>query len=132
MEISKLTVDQRLIQGGNWVEYDEETRFKLASSSSKRYRETYQEGIEELRRIKRRISAEDAEALTIETFSKAIVVDWQGVTKDGQPFACNPENVKFILVNCPHVREFIFAAANNFENFHAEQLAEVKQKLGEA
>lgn len=132
MEIQKLLVDPAREQAGVWVEYDETTKFRIGSINSRRYKQTYQEELDALRRKTRKPTDEQADALQIAVYSNAVVLAWEGVTNEGKPFECNPTNVSYVLKNCPQVREFVIATAANYENFRVEKVEEAKEQLGEA
>lgn len=127
-----MVVDAAKEQAGVWIDYDDQTKFLIGSMTSRRYKEAYQEGLDETRRKSRRLTNEQAEALQIQVFSKAVVLDWKGVTHGGAVYPCTPENVAYVLTNCPQVREFVIAAAANHENFKLEQVEAAKAQLGES
>lgn len=132
MEITKMVVDAAKEQAGVWVDYDETTKFRIGSLSSRRYKQAYQDALEEIKRKSRRVTSEQGEQIQIEVFSQAVVLEWEGVRMKDQPYPCTPENVKYVLTNCPQVREFVVAAAGNYENFKAEQVEVAKAQLGES
>lgn len=127
-----MVVDAGREQDGVWIEYDETTKFKLGSLSSRRYKQAYQSALDKIRQGNRRVTPEQAEEIQLQVISEAVVLDWQGVQMQGAEYPCLPANVHFVIKNCPQVREFIIAAAGNYENFKAEKLEAAKSQLGEA
>lgn len=129
-----MLVDAEKESGGVWVNYDPETRFLIGSITSRRFKTEYNAQLEAIR-IKsrgRKVSPEDAEELQTKVYASAIVLGWEGVTKDSQPFSCTPENAYYLLKNCPQVRDFVTQTATEIENFKAEFVEEAKAATGEA
>ncbi len=130
MEIRNMMVDPAKEQAGVWVDYDDKTKFLIGSLSSRRYKQAYQEELDENRSRARR-NPETAEKMQNKVFARAIVLDWQGVEMQGQNYPCTPENVEYVLANCPQVKEFIVQAAANYDNFKVDKVEEAKAALGE-
>lgn len=60
-----------------------------------------------------------------ETYAKAVVVDWKGVTdKEGKKLEFNEKNCIKILVDLPDLMEEIADYASSFENFRQANLDE--------
>jgi hypothetical protein len=126
----KFEQSKNAIEDGVWVEFVEAegdqpaVRVKIRSSrckAAKRVRnEITQRAISKGARLNRN---EDAEV--VEVLSKAIVIDWQGVTdRDGNTLPCNPETVQALLSD-PELepfREQILVASATDETFRKEAI----------
>lgn len=131
MDIEKMTVDPKREEAGVLVDYDDTTKFLIGSLNSRRYKKVYRESVEKARRVSRKLSDEQAEAINIEVYATAILLGWEGVKMKGSEFPATEANRIYVLTHCPQVREFVVNQAANFELFKVEQLEAAKAELGE-
>ena len=133
MELKALTTDTAKEQNGVWIDFDSDTKFLIGSLNGRRYRESFTKRYEELRRKYRtNIPTAASEDASHQCYAEAILLDWKNVVNDGKPFLYIAENALWVIKNCPSIRDFVFAAAANNENFRIEKLEEAKAKLGES
>lgn len=59
--------------------------------------------------------------------ARAVVQDWQGIDEDGQPFACTPENIDWLMEESTEFRLLVMDAPLSLKKMlTAEQEAERK------
>jgi hypothetical protein len=59
--------------------------------------------------------------LSLEAEAETILVGWEGLESNGQPFPYTPENAKLLLEN-PDFRAFVRTESQNFENYRREEV----------
>lgn len=115
-----------------WIEYDDETKFFIAYSST----DEQEVNMQKLIRKKgfRRTSLEDVNMIhiTCQWLAKHILIDWEGVTKDGKPIEPTYENKYELLRKAKDVRDWISNEARDISNFKAEQDDLKNSKSGES
>lgn len=132
MDIAKLAVDPTLEAIGTWIEYDHETKFFVRSLRSKPYRDTYQRELATMRRTTRKPTQEQTEDMLHKCYAESILLNWKGVTENGNALECTIENRLRVFKTCPSVWDFVIQSVNAYETFQKEELEEAKAVLGEA
>lgn len=130
MDIGKLKTNLDLESEGVWVELGEGARIKVARMNNPRHSAA-------LRRItkpyRRQIEAgtlnEDISYRLIgEALAEGILLDWEGLTDNGEEIKYSPKTAKDLLTN-PQLRDFrgqVEAAATDAEQFRLETIADAK------
>lgn len=78
----------------------------------------------------RTIEAELLLDLLAEAYAAAIVIDWEGVTSNGDPVPCTPENVKAFLLAKPNIFEQVQQFAREMSTFAQSRVEEAAEALG--
>jgi hypothetical protein len=85
-------------------------RLKLAGMDSRSYRQAQREAsnrrlsLMARRGAKYRPRAEELEAEAL-SLLVAVTLDWEGISENGQPLACTPENVREVYAKVPWLSE---------------------------
>lgn len=117
MDIAKLAADPELAKG-KWFPFEDDVEFLIAYGASSKYRKKQQRLL-----MKARLSRGDrditeiSESVNIETLFKTVLLDWKGLTENGQPFEFTLENAKRFLMAPNGALNFILAEANTKANF---------------
>lgn len=120
MDISKARPSTEAQNNGVWVDYDEETRFKVRSTESPEYTRAVQKHTRRLSPAQQK-QAGLMKQIVARCMAEAIIVDWEGVTDSDKKLAVTEEN-KAKLVEIPEIRDFIADASQEHANFQQENL----------
>jgi len=120
MDISKKQVNSEAQESGIWFDYDDDTRIKIRSTESKIYTRAVQKHTRKLSPAQQK-SPGVMKRVTERCIAEALVDDWEGITENGKPLKCTPENIDKIVA-IPDVRDFIAAAAQDHANFEQESV----------
>lgn len=121
MDIAKLATDPKAVDG-KWFTFGD-AEFKLAYYNRPDFaRQTSKVW---KRYSKHAIDADPALVLVreIEMMAEAVLIDWKGVTNNGEPVEPTKANKILLLGHAPF-REWVTEQAMKFENFAAEAEAE--------
>lgn len=132
MELAKHTTDPAKEQSGIWVKFDDETELLIGSLNSRIYKTAYGKRIDDLRREKRKPDAMQVEGIINDAYAETILLGWKNVVENGVPVEYSVAKAKFIMENCPAVREFVLITAANNDNFRKELLVEARKNAGES
>lgn len=126
-DIEKNKDDHEAMEQGRWFDYEEGSRIKIAyTSNPKAVAKTVEiskrhGGQEEAKK------PEILEQIIKEVIAEALVLDWQGFTKNGKHFPCTPENVRYVLDNSIEFTRFVNIKSGELRGFRiAEKAAEEK------
>lgn len=133
MDITRDRTQPTLELEGVWFRFDATTRLRIASLNSPEYQKQNTEGIEELRRQAegKDIKKEVARKHIRDTYSKTILLGWEGVTDDGKDVKYTPELGSKLLDTHPDVWEFVCEKSATHANFREKRTEEAKAALGE-
>lgn len=120
MELNKLKTDPALEQDGVWVPFGD-ARFLVARLNNPRMASAYAAKIRPYRGAK--IPEADEERLMLDCLAAHVLLDWEGVTNDGQPFPYSKENSRAAL-QIKDLADFIITAARDFELFRRQDNSE--------
>lgn len=121
MELKRYETDETLAQKGVWIEIDG-AEFLIASNNNPNHKRKLNR--ERKKRNAHRLS-KDLDAMTdlaIEAAIGTILLDWRGVTNQGEPFPYSEENARKLLA-IDDLRTEIFSEAQDAENFQQERMA---------
>ncbi|MCF6180062.1 MAG: hypothetical protein L3J63_11840, partial [Geopsychrobacter sp.] len=91
MDISRLKVAQA------WLQLAEGVRVKCRYLTSTQLDEIKQQSTEtEMRGAGQSISTRNEEKFR-SLLGRAVVIDWEGLENDGQPYPCTPENIDYLM-----------------------------------
>ncbi len=126
MDLSELRLDKSKKEDGVWLNLDEETSVRVRYMKS-------QEALRkhgELRaaygkRGKRgNLTPSEEEAIAKEVVAQAVIVDWEGITDQGEEFPYSEDNARRLVEEYELFRDFVCDAAVDEENFREEEAYE--------
>jgi hypothetical protein len=129
MDISKFQTNKSAEEDGIWVDVDGNgTKIKVARINNARYKKYFQKITKPYKRQIRNgtLAEELAEKLLVDALANTILLDWQGFTKEGTDFPYSVDNARVFLQESADFRDFVSDAANEMENFRAEELEEAR------
>ena len=129
MDISKFQTNKSAEEEGIWVDVDGNgTRVKVARINNARYKKYFQKITKPYKRQIRNgtLAEELAEKLLVDALANTILLDWKGFTKGGEDFPYSTDNARSFLQESADFRDFVSDAANEMENFRAEELEEAR------
>lgn len=104
-----------------WIDGPEGAKFHIRSTEAPQYRQKILAlGRQHQHRIKRDPKLQ--QELTIQTMAESILIGWEGVTDNGAPLPCTPENKK-LLLEIPEIRDLISTESQDLANFRLEAIA---------
>ncbi len=78
----------------------------------------------------RTMSPEKQRELMIEAYARAIVVDWEGFTAEGQAVACTPTTVKALFAGHPNIFDRVQSFAQEMSTFAQTLVDDAVEALG--
>ncbi|HWM89404.1 MAG TPA: hypothetical protein VN493_01410 [Thermoanaerobaculia bacterium] len=129
MDISKFQTNKSAEEEGIWVDVDGNgTKVKVARINNARYKKFFQKITKPYKRQIRNgtLAEELAEKLLVDALANTILLDWKGFTKGGEDFPYSVDNARSFLQESADFRDFVSDAANEMENFRAEELEEAR------
>jgi len=129
----KYTVDKNAIENGRWMPLGD-AKFNLARLGNTNYKREYRRIIEEYEPKLQGVPDDEVEEhpLNIEAnckvLAKTVLLDWKGVTEDGQEVAYSEEKAFEYLQELEDFRTDIIRMANDRDNFRVEKIGGKSQK----
>jgi len=125
LDLNLQGVDLEKAAAGVLIQYEGPIKFRIARANTPGYRSA-------VRRImkmhKRQIengslSDEQSDKITAQLMAEHILVDWEGLSNDGENFPYTKENAEAFLGDPQYaeIREWIMAQAQDLENFRSEE-----------
>lgn len=105
---------------GIWFELGD-ARFLIARTGNQKSSELYTQ-LRAKNKARLAVKAQEEEVteeILIELYAKTILLNWEGVTKDGAPWPYSVENAKEAL-KLRDFRDIIFGWAGDYTNFKAQ------------
>lgn len=104
---------------GVWIALDGKSRIKVARINNPRYREALRK---QAGRFKgplqaQTLSDEAKDGMFNDLLAETILLDWEGMTSQGQPFPYSRENAKSVLTDMKDFRDLVMSFAGDIENF---------------
>jgi hypothetical protein len=129
MDISKFQTNKSAEEDGIWVDVDGNgTKVKVARINNARYKKYFQKITKPYKRQIRNgtLAEELAEKLLVDALANTILLDWKGFTRSGEDFPYSVDNARSFLQESADFRDFVSDAANEMENYRAEELEEAR------
>ena len=123
MEIANLATDPNLEKEGVWVDYGD-YRVKLRRWNNPECRAMIKRLSRPYRHFRDGLPDDVNRRLTAQVLAETIVVDWEGLTKNGKPLKFDAKTAQEIFVD-PKMTDFtenILTAAQSAEAFRVEAL----------
>lgn len=123
MDIAKrFGTNPQLEQEGVWVDLGDGARVRIARRDTVRYRETLRKESAPYRQVARAglLSDETSNQILVKVLARTVLLDWEGITEDGQPVPYSYENAVRLLTTYRDFLEFVTTASGEAEAFKAE------------
>lgn len=122
MDLKKqFTTDHQIEREGVWVQMDTVARIKVARIDNADFRELSRRLGKPYRQAARAgvFSDETATDIMIQCLAKTILLDWEGLSEDGQPIPYSQKEAVRVLTAYKDFREFVVSASSDAELFRA-------------
>lgn len=123
MDLNTFKTDADLEAEGAWIDIGEGASVKIARYQNPKHKRV----LDRLNRphratlnAGRRLPDDVAEKILIDSFVEAVLLDWRGLTIDGQPFHYSKENALKVLTDMRDFRDLVANHALQAENFRRE------------
>ena len=131
VELRELELDVDAERDGVWATFDGDFELRVASSTSREYEDAYARAIEpHLHRMRSgTLPKEVEEQVDREVTARYLVRDWRGLTRDGAPVPCTPDEAVALLARPGMYRllRFVRAVAANPARYRAALLEEARK-----
>ncbi len=131
MEIVKqFAVDNEKAAHGVWVPISQDARLKIARTNNPNFRRVFRKLIAPYTAAIRTNSLSDDldEKIMVQAMAETILVDWQGITENGEPVPYTVEKAKEYLMHEPF-REMVSTFSRDLELFKQAQDEETEKNL---
>lgn len=115
--------DESKEQDGVWVQLDDgKSRLKIARNLNARYRAAQQLKMQRYKMAAKVKTIPDDvwNDMFNELIAETILVDWEGITKDGKPYPYSKENALEAIAELKDFREMVMGFAVDMDNFKQE------------
>jgi hypothetical protein len=123
MDLKTFRTDNEKEQDGTWVDLgDGVARLKIARMNNPRYREAQQRKLQRYKMAARsKVVPDDVwEGILNELIAETILVDWEGITMDGDSYPYSIDHAKQALTDLKDFREMVLGFADDIANFKEE------------
>ena len=123
MDLAKtFRVDETKELDGVWVALGEGAEVKIAKAMNPRFKDLIRA---EMGRYKQAIQAqtlddETAERVLISVMARTILLDWRGITEEGEEIPYTPEKAEEYLTNYVDFRDFVTRNSEDQTHFRAK------------
>ena len=114
--------DAELAEAGVWFPFAGGSKLRIARRDNPRYREALRalaKGKERLIQLKS-ISEGDLHEICMRGLARGVLLDWEGLTRKGEPLPYSEDNAAMLLIDLPGFREQVESCADNAVAFRAE------------
>lgn len=127
----KYATDATLEKEGVWVDIGEGARVRVARSDNPNFVKCLQSKAKPYRvqSRNRTLSDEVANKVLIETMAETILLDWDGIQKDGKTLPYSKENAVLLLTDLKDFRRIITELADESETFRKQEMEESEKNL---
>ena len=132
MDLNNFATNVELSEEGVWCPVDAVTEIRVARYGNRKFQRLLQKLSAPYKvQMERQMMKDDvAEAVFIEALATAILVDWRGMTENGEPLPYSKENAIAVLSN-PKLKDFrdlVVSLSQDAEMFRDEEVSEAKEK----
>ena len=120
INLNKFKFDHTKTEQGVWVDFEGDTRFKIASLHSRRFELKLSDLMKPYRSPALRHKLDDQDfMLNLRTIAMAesVLIDWEGIEYNGEPLPFTIENAKSLLTQAPEIRKWIEDEAGKREQY---------------
>jgi hypothetical protein len=131
MEITKFEVDKEASVEGVWIdleEYGYDVEVKVARWNNPKFlnalqRMTDRPGVKQ-KVEKNKLDFEEQERIMAYCIARYILLDWKGMTRDGEPLPYSPEEGERAMLGLPDFKEVVREQAQDLELFRKARIEE--------
>jgi len=107
MDLDKFTTNKQLEVEGKWIPLDNTSRIRVARIGNKNYKQKFTElSAPHIVAIRSKTISDDmAEQLLAESLGYSVLVDWEGLTINGEQVEYSPQKATEILLD-PKYKDF--------------------------
>jgi hypothetical protein len=119
---------------GQWVDWGEGTKFKIARLGNAQYQARFQALIKPHRHLRDRgILPEDIQVeILCKCLAETVVIDWEGVDFDGKPLPYSTENALKVLTELKDLREDIVTVSGEQSTFRIAEIEDSEKNLSKS
>lgn len=135
MDLNRFKADTVLEDEGVWTTVDAASgcRLKIARIGNRRYRETMARRLKPYRRALRAGTLDDqvTERITAEVLAETVLLDWQGLQRDGTPVAYGREAAAAILSDPAYkdFRDLVVELASDQEAYRERDIEDAEKNF---
>ena len=133
MDLNEVKVDKSKESDGVWVDIDEDTRILVASDVSPAYKRMLKKELLPYQKAIRLNTMKDKvyEEVASKCMAKHILLDWEGITKDGMAFPYSEENSLLLMTDDSYsqFRDFVAAQSMDLTLFRVSSIDDVKDEI---
>lgn len=134
MDLNSFATNVELSEEGVWCPVDAVTEIRVARYGNRKFQRLLQKlsAPYKVQMERQMMKDEVAESVFIEALATAILVDWRGMTQNGEPLDYTVGNAIAVLSN-PKLKDFrdlVVSLSQDAEMFRDEEVAEAKEKSG--
>ena len=114
--------DAELAETGVWFGFTGGSKLRIARRDNPRYLEALRalaKGKERLIQLKA-ISGSDLHEMLMRALARGVLLDWEGLTRSGEPLPYSEDNAVALLTDLPEFREQVESCAENVVAFRRE------------
>ena len=114
--------DAELAETGVWFPFGGGSKLRIARRDNPRYREALRalsKGKERLIQLKS-ISEDDLHEMCMRGLARGILLDWEGLTRKGEPLPYSEDNAVMLLTDLPGFREQVESCSEDIVVFRTE------------
>jgi len=132
MDLSSFESNVEASEDGVWNDLSEDSRIKVARYGNKKFNKLLQAKMSPYKRLidQNRLDDDISEKILNEAIVGGILLDWEGLTYQGEPLSYSRENAMMVLSDkrLKDFRDYIVTIAQDAELFRAEQIDETVEK----
>jgi hypothetical protein len=129
VDLNTLKTDTNLAEEGVWVDIDPTTRLKVARYGNAKFRNKLRALMKPYERMIDNNTMDDGKAdeLLIVAVVDSVLLDWEGLERDGEALPYSKDTAKEILLD-PALRDFreiVFSVSNELELFREKKVDDI-------
>ncbi len=119
MDLTVFKTDSDLETGGVWVDLDDVSKIKVARSDNKNFTNKLTKLMTPYKNAIRSntLSEDIADKIMLKCMSETILVDWEGITEEGEPLEYTPDNAYRILKSYKDFRNLVSSISEDLTNY---------------
>jgi hypothetical protein len=131
MELNQLAIDYEKSTKGIWVDFTKEVKFLIAKKPNPKFDEELAKLIEPFLASIAAGTFDDVldKLITAKATAKTVLLGWEGITVDGEPYEYSYENALEMLTNKNYtdVYRFVLTIAHSAERYRVHNIEEAEK-----
>lgn len=123
-DLSDFRLDKGAKEEGIWIPFGGDARFKIAAFDNPAFTSAFKQAIEPYQALGREVPEEEQEEIMCRCMSQHIVLDWEKVFDNEEPFPYSSENAYKLLSELEWLRKRIMEESMNLGNFREKKREE--------